>query len=86
MFRNSGQKFLPEMVPKIQDLRRLCESKGLDPWIEIDGGQNGESAGLAIAAGADAIVAGSAVFGSNDYASAIAQIRSSAPQEMKVAR
>jgi ribulose-phosphate 3-epimerase len=35
-----GQKFLPEMLPKIRDLRRLCESKGLEPWIEVDGGQN----------------------------------------------
>ena len=58
-----GQRFLPEMLPKIRDLRRLCASKGLDPWIEVDGGQNGENAGLAVAAGADAIVAGSAIFG-----------------------
>ena len=33
-----GQKFLPEMLPKIRELRRLCESKRLDPWIEVDGG------------------------------------------------
>ena len=59
-----GQKFLPEMLPKIRELRRLCESKGLDPWIEVDGGQNGDNAALAIEAGADAIVAGSAIFGS----------------------
>ena len=70
-----GQKFLPEMLPKIRELRRLCASKGLDPWIEVDGGQNGENAALAIAAGADAIVAGSAIFGSGDYAAAIARIR-----------
>ena len=72
-----GQKFLPEMLPKIRDLRRLCASKRLDPWIEVDGGQNGENAALAIAAGADAIVAGSAIFHSDDYAAAIAQIRNS---------
>jgi ribulose-phosphate 3-epimerase len=70
-----GQKFLPEVLPKIRALRRLCEARGLHPWIEVDGGQNGESAGLAIAAGADAIVAGSAIFGSPDYAAAIARIR-----------
>ena len=73
-----GQKFLPEMLPKIRDLRRLCVSKGLDPWIEVDGGQNGENAALAVEAGADAIVAGSAIFGSDDYAAAIARIRESA--------
>jgi ribulose-phosphate 3-epimerase len=73
-----GQQFLPEMLPKIRELRRLCESKGLTPWIEADGGQNGDNAALAIEAGADAIVAGSAIFGSRDYAAAIARIRNSA--------
>jgi ribulose-phosphate 3-epimerase len=73
----SGQAFLPEMLPKIRDLRRLCMSRGLDPWIEVDGGQNGEHAASAIAAGANAIVAGSAIFASRDYAAAIAGLRSS---------
>ena len=58
-----GQKFLPEVLPKIRGLRRLCASRGLDPWIEVDGGQNGDNAALAVEAGADAIVAGSAIFG-----------------------
>jgi ribulose-phosphate 3-epimerase len=70
-----GQKFLPEMLPKIRELRRLCQAKGLDPWIEVDGGEDGEHAPLAIAAGANAIVAGSAIFGSNDYGAAIVRIR-----------
>ncbi|PKU24662.1 ribulose-phosphate 3-epimerase [Telmatospirillum siberiense] len=70
-----GQKFLPEMLPKIRRLRQLCEARGLDPVIEVDGGQNGDSAGQAIEAGANAIVAGSSVFGSHDYAAAIAAIR-----------
>src|SRR6185436_20101285 len=73
-----GQGFLPEVLPKIRALRRPCEARALDPWIEVDGGQNGDSAGLAIAAGADAIVAGSAIFGSADYAAAIAHIRAAA--------
>ena len=80
----SGQQFLPEMLPKIRDLRRLCRLKGLNPWIEVDGGQNAETAGLAVEAGADAIVAGSAIFGSRDYAAAIAQIRASATQSEMV--
>jgi ribulose-phosphate 3-epimerase len=71
----SGQKFLPEMLPKIRRLRQRCQTRGLDPIIEVDGGQNCESAGEAIAAGANAIVAGSAIFGSTDYAAAIAAIR-----------
>jgi ribulose-phosphate 3-epimerase len=71
-----GQRFLPEILPKIRRLRQLCKERGLDPVIEVDGGQNCESAGKAIEAGANAIVAGSAIFGSHDYAAAIAAIRS----------
>jgi ribulose-phosphate 3-epimerase len=70
-----GQRFLPEILPKIRRLRQLCNERGLDPVIEVDGGQNCESAGEAIEAGANAIVAGSAIFGSHDYAAAIAAIR-----------
>ena len=36
-----GQAFLPEMLPKIRALRSLCEQRGLEPWIEVDGGQDG---------------------------------------------
>ncbi len=71
----AGQAFLFEMLPKIAELRVLCREKGLNPWIEVDGGQNGEHAREAIAAGADAIVAGSAIFKSHDYAAAIANLR-----------
>ena len=70
-----GQRFLPEMLPKIRRLRALCDARGLSPVIEVDGGLNGENVGAAVAAGATAIVAGSAIFGSADYASAIAGIR-----------
>jgi ribulose-phosphate 3-epimerase len=71
----SGQRFLPEMLPKIRRLRQLCAKRGFDPIIEVDGGLNRESAGQAISAGANAIIAGSAIFGSADYAAAIADIR-----------
>ncbi|MBN9485766.1 MAG: ribulose-phosphate 3-epimerase [Alphaproteobacteria bacterium] len=70
-----GQKFLPEMLPKIRKLRSVCEAQGLNPVIEVDGGQNCQHAGEAVAAGANAIVAGSAIFGAKDYAAAIAAIR-----------
>jgi ribulose-phosphate 3-epimerase len=82
----AGQKFLPEVLPKIRGLRQLCASRGLDPWIEVDGGQNGDNAALAVGAGADAIVAGSAIFGATDYAAAISRIRSSAIRTMAVAQ
>jgi ribulose-phosphate 3-epimerase len=74
------------MLPKIRELRRLCASNGLDPWIEVDGGQNGDNAALAIRAGANAIVAGSAIFSSDDYAAAIARIRNSTPHKAAVAQ
>ena len=70
-----GQKFLPEVLPKITALRRLCDTRGLNPYIEVDGGQNGDNAWQAVDAGADALVAGSAVFGSEDYARAISRLR-----------
>jgi len=73
-----GQKFLPEVLPKITALRRLCDTRGLNPYIEVDGGQNGENAWQAVDAGADALVAGSAVFGADDYAQAIARLRAHA--------
>jgi ribulose-phosphate 3-epimerase len=75
-----GQQFIPEMLPKIRALRRLCDERGLDPAIEVDGGLSGENAWQAIDAGANAIVAGSAVFHAPDYAAAIAAIRGSRRQ------
>jgi len=74
-----GQKFLPSMLPKIRALRRLCDERGLDTVIEVDGGLGGDNAWQVVEAGATAIVAGSAVFGARDYAAAIAAIRQSTP-------
>jgi ribulose-phosphate 3-epimerase len=70
-----GQAFLPEMLPKVRELRRLCDSRGLGPVIAVDGGITGEHVRQVVDAGADAIVAGSAVFGTPDYATAIADLR-----------
>jgi ribulose-phosphate 3-epimerase len=56
----------------------MCAERGLDPVIEVDGGENKTTAALAAAAGANAIVAGSAIFGAKDYKAAIAAIRGSA--------
>ena len=73
-----GQCFLPEMLPKIGRLRAMCAARGLNPVIEVDGGENPRTAAQAAAAGASAIVAGSAIFGAKDYREAIASIRASA--------
>jgi ribulose-phosphate 3-epimerase len=70
-----GQSFLPEMLSKIRRLRAICAERGLHPVIEVDGGENATTAAQAAAAGATAIVAGSAIFGAKDYAEAIAEIR-----------
>ena len=79
-----GQEFLPEMLPKIRRLRRLCDERGLRPVIEVDGGQRCDTAAAAIDAGADAIVAGSAIFGARDRAAAIAAIRAGRCPETRV--
>jgi ribulose-phosphate 3-epimerase len=73
-----GQSFLPEMLPKIRRLRAMCADRGLHPVIEVDGGENPVTAAQAVAAGATAIVAGSAIFGGSDYAKAIADLRAAA--------
>jgi ribulose-phosphate 3-epimerase len=72
-----GQKFIHDVVPKIAKLRQMANDRGLAPWIEVDGGINAETAPEVIAAGADALVAGAFVYGSNDYAKAIAALRPS---------
>ncbi|RMH67662.1 MAG: ribulose-phosphate 3-epimerase [Cyanobacteria bacterium J003] len=72
-----GQKFIPAVLPKIRRLRQLCEERGLDPWIEVDGGLKVDNTWQVLEAGANAIVAGSAVFHAPDYAAAIAGIRNS---------
>ena len=72
-----GQSFIPEVVPKIRKLRQMCNDRGLDPWIEVDGGLKPANAWQVLDAGANAIVAGSAVFKAPDYAEAIEGIRNS---------
>jgi ribulose-phosphate 3-epimerase len=73
-----GQCFLPEMLPKIRRLRAMCAERDLHPVIEVDGGENATTAAQAAAAGATAIVAGSAIFEAENYEEAIANIRASA--------
>ena len=72
-----GQSFIAEMVDKVAALRKMCDDKGLDPWIEVDGGLKPNNTWQVLEAGANAIVAGSAVFKAPDYAEAIEGIRNS---------
>jgi ribulose-phosphate 3-epimerase len=75
-----GQKFLPEMLPKIAALRALCSEKHLNPHIEVDGGQDARTVRSVVEAGADVIVAGTAIFGAGDRRAAMDDIRRCADQ------
>ncbi len=72
-----GQAFLPSQLDKIRTLRRLIDGTGRDIDLEVDGGINRETAALAVAAGADLLVAGSAAFegGPDHYAANIGRLR-----------
>eukprot|EP00882_Tetradesmus_deserticola_P015599 GHRQ01016623.1.p2 GENE.GHRQ01016623.1~~GHRQ01016623.1.p2 ORF type:complete len:162 (-),score=93.59 GHRQ01016623.1:414-899(-) len=72
-----GQKFIESQVPKIRALKQMCLEKGVNPWIEVDGGVTPENAWKVIEAGANAIVAGSAVFKAPSYRDAINGIKAS---------
>ena len=70
-----GQRFIPAALEKIRRLRAMTAGRAIR--IEVDGGITAETAPAAIAAGAEVLVAGSAVFGKPDYAAAIASLRPS---------
>ena len=70
-----GQKFIPESLEKIAELRQMIDARGLTTDIEVDGGINPETARLCIDAGATVLVAGSAVFQANDPARMIRDLR-----------
>ncbi len=70
-----GQKFIPESLEKIAELRRMIDERGLATDIEVDGGINPETAKLCLDAGATVLVAGSAVFQANDPKDMIRQLR-----------
>lgn len=72
-----GQSFIPGVLPKIRKLRQMCDERGLNPWIEVDGGLKANNTWQVLEAGANAIVAGSAVFKAPDYQAAIAGVRNS---------
>ena len=70
-----GQAFIPSQLDKIRTLRKLIDDRRLNLEIEVDGGVKPGNAAEIAAAGADILVAGSAVFGATDYAAAIRGIR-----------
>ncbi|MFW5875838.1 MAG: ribulose-phosphate 3-epimerase [Myxococcota bacterium] len=74
-----GQAFIPGMVAKIGALRGMIDAAGADVDLEVDGGIKPGTAAAAVEAGADVLVAGSAVFGGGGYEAAIAALREDAP-------
>ncbi len=70
-----GQEFIPEVLPKLGEARARIKKAGRDIRLEIDGGVKVENAAAIAEAGADTFVAGSAIFGSADYAQTIKTLR-----------
>ena len=71
-----GQKFIPSVLEKIKSAREYAQTIGKpDMDIEVDGGINAQTARLAISAGANVLVAGSALFGAPDFAAAVKNLR-----------
>jgi len=70
-----GQSFIPQVLSKIQLLRNTLNESGVELDVEVDGGIKSENAGAIKKAGANVLVAGSAVFKSKDYAKAIQALR-----------
>jgi ribulose-phosphate 3-epimerase len=70
-----GQKFIPSALDKLGEARRIIDDSGRDIRLEIDGGVKVDNIGEIAAAGADTFVAGSAIFGSDDYAATIAAMK-----------
>ncbi len=72
-----GQSFMPDMLAKVRWLRKKCAAlkPGRRPWIEVDGGINNDTAPLAVHAGANALVAGNAIFAAPNPALALKTLR-----------
>lgn len=70
-----GQRFIPSTLAKIKTLKHTVIAKGLPVAIEVDGGVNASNARAIREAGADVLVAGTAIFGQSDYGAAIQALR-----------
>ncbi|HSO07934.1 MAG TPA: ribulose-phosphate 3-epimerase [Pelomicrobium sp.] len=70
-----GQKFIPEALNKLRETRRRIDASGRDVWLEIDGGVKVDNIAEVARAGADTFVAGSAIYGTEDYKATIAAMR-----------
>ena len=71
-----GQQFIASVLPKITEVRKRIAASGKSIWLEVDGGIKVDNIAEVARAGADTFVAGSAIFGSGDYAGTIREMRS----------
>ena len=81
-----GQEFISFAVEKIKVLKTMIQDRGLAVRIQVDGGINPQTAPLVVAAGAEILVAGSAVFGKESYSEAIKALKEAskiAPKDLK---
>jgi ribulose-phosphate 3-epimerase len=70
-----GQQFIASVLPKIAEARRRIAAAGREIWLEVDGGVKTDNIAEIARAGADTFVAGSAIFGTKDYAATIGEMR-----------
>lgn len=70
-----GQSFMADQMPKVEQVRRAVQQHGGDVWIQVDGGVSAQTIEQCAEAGADVFVAGSAVYGAEQAASAVEQLR-----------
>ncbi|ABA87501.1 ribulose-phosphate 3-epimerase [Syntrophotalea carbinolica DSM 2380] len=78
-----GQQFIPACLPKIEALRNTIERRGLSVELEVDGGVKLDNIARIAGAGAQVMVAGSAVYGTDDYAATIASLKTAAAGEIR---
>jgi ribulose-phosphate 3-epimerase len=70
-----GQQFIASVLPKIAEVSKRIKASGRDIWLEVDGGVKTDNIADVAKAGADTFVAGSAIFGSKDYAATLREMR-----------
>jgi ribulose-phosphate 3-epimerase len=70
-----GQKFIPEVLPKIEALKKMISERGLNVEIEVDGGVNIDNVADVVRAGADIVVMGNAFYNSTDYSETVRIVR-----------
>ena len=75
-----GQKFLPQSVQRIRELKKKISEEGLKAMIEVDGGVDSDNAAMLVRAGADILVSGTAIFRAQNAAKGVKGLRNAAAE------